>query len=55
MMPGLDGFAVCEQVKSDVTSKATRVIAMTGYYNHENVQRIMDAGAERCIAQTVRQ
>ncbi|HGX93876.1 MAG TPA: response regulator, partial [Candidatus Tenderia sp.] len=31
-MPGMDGYAVCEQLKADSRTKHIRVIAMTGYY-----------------------
>ncbi len=50
MMPGLDGFQVCEQIKSDPTTRSTRVIAMTGYPSAENVERILAAGAEACLS-----
>ena len=50
MMPGLNGFDVCAQIKNDATSKAIRVIAMTGFYDRRNVERALEAGAERCIA-----
>ncbi len=49
MMPGLDGFDVCAQIKKDAASKATRVIAMTGFHDDENVERALQAGAECCI------
>lgn len=49
MMPGLNGFDVCAQIKDDPSLKATRVITMTGFYDNENVQRALDAGAECCI------
>lgn len=49
MMPGLDGFEVCKRIKDDAVSKATRVIAMTGFYNSDNVDRALEAGAECCI------
>ena len=49
MMPELNGFDVCRQIKQDATTRATRVIAMTGFYNEENVHRALDAGAECCI------
>lgn len=49
MMPGLDGFAVCRQIKSDPDIKDIRVIAMTGYPSPENERRIIEAGAETCI------
>lgn len=49
MMPELNGFDVCRQIKRDTATKATRVIAMTGFYTDENVRRALDAGAECCI------
>ena len=55
MMPGLNGFDVCKQIKSDVASKAIRVIAMTGFYDNENVARALRAGAECCIEKPIDQ
>lgn len=49
MMPGLDGFDVCRRLKDDAATKAVRIIAMTGYYAWENVNRIVNAGAEACL------
>ncbi len=50
MMPELDGFAVCRQIKADPDTRDIRVIAMTGHPNPENERRIIEAGAEVCIA-----
>jgi excisionase family DNA binding protein len=50
MMPGLDGFAVCRQIKADPDTRDIRVIAMTGHPSPENQRRILEAGAEICIA-----
>ena len=49
MLPGMDGFSVCERLKQDPETRAMRVIAMTGYYSRENVERILDLGAEACL------
>lgn len=49
MMPGLDGVDVCQAIKQDPSSRATRVVAMTGLANEDNVNRILDAGAETCL------
>jgi len=49
MMPGMDGFAVCKQLKSGYTTRNVRVIGMTGFYSDENVERILAAGAEVCL------
>lgn len=49
MMPELNGFEVCGQIKGDPESSSIRVIAMTGFYNDDNVRRALEAGAECCI------
>lgn len=48
-MPELDGYSVCERIKCNPETRNVRVVAMTGYYSEENVQRILDAGAEICL------
>ena len=50
MMPGLDGFAVCHRLKADVKTRSIRVIAMTGHYSDQNIERILNAGAETCLS-----
>lgn len=49
MMPKLDGFAVCRQIKEDPDTRDIRVIAMTGHLTPENERLILEAGAEVCI------
>ncbi len=46
MMPRVDGFEVCRQLKSDPATMHIRVVAMTGYYSPETSRRIMAAGAD---------
>jgi excisionase family DNA binding protein len=53
MMPGIDGFSVCQRIKGDPVTSNIRVIAMTGYTDLENVQRIMQAGAEQCLKKPI--
>lgn len=55
MMPGLDGFEVCRKIKSDPTTKVTRVLTMTGYYDESNVTRAIEAGAEHCLAKPIKE
>lgn len=50
MMPGLDGFSVCRMLKEDPNTAAIRIIAMTGYHTPDNVEQIISAGAETCLA-----
>ena len=49
MLPGMDGFSVCRQLRADPELKQVRVIAMTGYFSRENIERILAAGAEVCL------
>lgn len=53
MMPGLDGFTVCQRIKSNSITSDIRVIAMTGYPSAENVEKILLAGAEVCLPKPV--
>ncbi len=48
-MPYVDGISVCHDLKKGPLTKEIRVIAMTGYYSKETVEKIMDAGAEACL------
>lgn len=50
MMAGMDGFEVCSRLKANDTTQAIRVVAMTGYPSDENVNKILSAGAECCLA-----
>ncbi len=43
-LPGMDGFEVCRHIKQH--HPRTKVLAITGYDNEENRQKIMKAGAD---------
>ncbi len=49
MMPGVDGFEVCNRLKKDPATTNTEVIAITGYYTETNTDRILQAGAAACL------
>ena len=53
MMPGLDGFEVCRNIKQSLSTSKIRVIAMTGFHSPENEERILAAGAEACLAKPI--
>ncbi|MEQ8233503.1 MAG: response regulator [Gammaproteobacteria bacterium] len=53
MMNGLDGFAVCERIKSEPRTKHIRVVAMTGVPTPQSRARILAAGAEVCLAKPI--
>lgn len=44
-LPGIDGFEVCRRIKSDPESSSSKIIAMTGYYEGDVAQRVVELGA----------
>lgn len=48
-MPGIDGIEVCRRIRSNPASSTTRIIAVTGYPSEENVEAILNAGAQVCL------
>ena len=50
MMPGMDGFEVCRRLRARPTLNHIRIVAMTGAHTAENVSRILEAGADACLA-----
>lgn len=53
MMPKLNGFDVCRQVRQSPETRHIRVIAMTGFPSPSNEQRIIAEGAECCLAKPI--
>lgn len=49
-MPGMDGYEVCQLIKSQEATKHTQVIAMTAYPTDENEKRIKQCGAKVCLS-----
>ena len=44
-LPGLDGFEVCRRIKSNPQTEHIKIIAMTGYYEGDVAQRVVELGA----------
>ena len=44
-LPGLDGFEVCRRIKSNPMTEHIKIIAMTGYYEGDVAQRVVELGA----------
>jgi len=53
IMPGMEGYSVCKRIKNNPTTANIQVIAMTGFSTPENIERILSAGAERCLAKPI--
>ena len=50
MLPDIDGFKVCALIKNEAATQHIRVIAISGNTSAKNVSRILETGAERCLA-----
>ena len=50
MLPGVDGFQICKQIRSDSTLAGVKVLAITGYDTAEMKQKISDCGANDYLA-----
>ena len=46
MMPHMDGFEVCRQIKSDKRWRNTPIILITAFWDQEQMDRGIAAGAE---------
>lgn len=48
-LPGLDGFEVTRRIKSNPETSHIHIIAMTGYYQGEVANRVLELGADLLI------
>jgi len=53
-MPGIDGFQTCKLLKDDDVTRPIRIIAMSGFQDEADRQRILAAGAEQFLEKPVR-
>jgi CheY-like chemotaxis protein len=53
MMPYMDGFTVCERIKANANWRHIPVILVTAYWNQEQMDRGIAAGAESFLPKPV--
>jgi diguanylate cyclase (GGDEF)-like protein len=53
MMPGLDGYAVCERLRSAPTGARTPILMITGLDDHDSITRAYDAGATDFVTKPI--
>ena len=46
LLPGINGFEVCKEIKRDPFLKDTKVLTVTGYDTEEHRKKIFEAGAD---------
>ncbi len=49
MMPGMDGYEVCEKLKADPDVKGIPIIMLTAKYDPESIARCFKTGADNYI------
>jgi CheY-like chemotaxis protein len=49
-MPGMDGYEVCRQIKSQQATRRAEVVAMTAYPSPESERQILQCGARVCLS-----
>jgi DNA-binding response OmpR family regulator len=52
MMPDMDGFEVCALLRSMFGKNRPRIVALTGFASRDNVNRILEAGADCCLVKS---
>ncbi len=53
-VPGLDGIALCRQLRADPQTRSIPVLAVTGYDDRQYNTRALDAGANRILLKPLR-
>ena len=54
MMPYIDGFEVCKQLKANPETKDIIVLVITGYTEGGNMEKALACGADYCMAKPFR-
>jgi excisionase family DNA binding protein len=49
VMPGVNGFEVCREIKQNAETAGCRVLVLTGYPDEANIKRILEYGADRWL------
>ena len=53
ILPNMDGFSVCEQIRQSPEAASIKIIAISGYDNEINRKRILAAGADAFIPKPI--
>ena len=54
MMPYLDGFSVCQRIKSSAQTSHIKVLIITGHADQANIDRALSSGADFCLTKPFR-
>ncbi len=55
VMPGMDGFKVCQSIKNSPALSHVRIMVLTGFPSERNIERVSELGADVCLAKPIDQ
>jgi len=50
MMPDINGYEVCQKIKSNPETRDTKIIVLSAYLNDEAFKQMKDYGADACFS-----
>lgn len=53
VMPGMDGFKVCQNIRRSPSLKHVKIIVFTGFPSDRNLERVSELGADLCLAKPI--
>ena len=54
IMPGVDGFHICRSLNENPETRHIQVLVVTGFATEENIQRVLECGADHWLAKPIR-
>jgi two-component system, OmpR family, response regulator VicR len=53
VMPGMDGFKVCQSIKHSPALSHVKIMVLTGYGSERNMERAAELGADVCLSKPI--
>jgi len=53
VMPGMDGFKVCQNIRRSPALGHTKIMVLTGFGSERNIERAQDLGADVCLSKPI--
>lgn len=53
VMPGMDGFKVCQNIRRSPSLKHVKIVVLTGFPSDRNLERATELGADLCLAKPI--
>jgi two-component system, OmpR family, response regulator len=53
MMPRVDGLSLCRSIRENPDTRGIKVLAITGFPEHDAIKKMYDAGADLCLMKPI--